>query len=347
MRTKMHIFFVLSQVYQCDLMNPKQRLATNRKARRPERLVRAVLFVLLFTILGGLGFWFWEALTAQLQNPLSLTFAFLVLASILFIFLDRSMRIIAQTYFNNLVRTITSGFVTIDPIEVLENYIVELKDNTAKMNRQMHRLRSQMHVLEEEIVNNRKEIEELMSRAQTARDAGDDADFTLQVRKTGRLEESTEKLSRLLKRMKSVYAGLSSMKKHSRNLSEDLADELELKRKERDAIRTSHSAMEAAMELLDDKGEATSEFDEALEDIADDVSRKVGEMEHYMKLSDEFLKTVDLQKGVLEDEGMKKLEKWQSQLDKSSSLELKQPLGKSREKDLAETRPKNDEYSKE
>jgi len=343
----MHIFFVLSQVYQCDLMNQEQRLATKKKAQRPERIVRAVLFVLLFTVLGGLAFWFWEQLTAQLQNPLGLTFVFISLAAILFIFFDRSMRIIAQTYFNKLVLKITSWFVTIDPIEVLENYIVELKENTAKMNRQLHRLRSQMHVLEEEVVNNKKEIQDLMSRAQKARDASDDADFTLQVRKTGRLEESTEKLSRLLKRMKSVYAGLSSMKKHSRNLSEELADELELKRKERDAIQTSHSAMEAAMELLDEKGETSSEFDEALEDIADDVSRKVGEMEHYMKLSDEFLKTVDLKNGVSEDEGMKKLEDWQSQLDKSSALKLKQPLGKSMEKEYAQNRAQDDSSSKE
>lgn len=307
--------------------------------------MRIIFSVLLLTLAGGLVFWFWEALTFQLQNPLSLTFAFLVMASLLFIFFDRSMRIIGKTYLNNLVRTITSWFVTIDPIEVLENYIVELRENTAKMKRQMHRLRSQIHVLQEEIVGNRRDISKLMERAGIAKQSEDEADFVLQVRKTGRLEESTEKLSRLLKRMESVYSGLESMKKHSRNLAEDLADELDLKRKERNAIRTSHSAMEAAMELMDNKGEASNEFDEALENIADDVSRKVGEMEHYMKLSDEFLKTIDLKKGVLEESGMKKLESWQKQLDESSTLELNKPLTKPKEKEYAE--PQKGDRSKE
>lgn len=308
-------------------MDLKQSSPTKRKSKRPEQLVGGVLLLLIAATFGGVGFLFWDIIIEQLQNPLVLTLALLVLAAFLFLFLDRSMRIVAQTYMRQMIKTITSWFVTIDPIEVLENYIVELKENTAKMNRQMHRLRSQMHILEEEILGNRREIKELMKKTQAARDQEEDADFSLYVRKSGRLEDSTQKLSKLLNRMKNVYEGLANMKKHSRNLSLDLADELEIKRKERNAIHTSHSAMEAAMELIDDKEGTNTDFNEALEDIADDVSRKVGEMEHYMKLSDEFLKNVDLKKGVLEDTGMKKLEEWQKQLKTSAPLELKKPMG--------------------
>lgn len=314
-------------------MNQKPKSVVRMKSKRPERYVRFILFALFATLTGGLLFFFLDPLMNLLQNPIFLTIGLLILASIFFIFIDRSMRIIAQTYFNTMVRSITSWFVTIDPIEVLENYIVELRDNTAKMKRQMHRLRSQMHVLEEEIVENRREIQKLVEKTKEHKDAQNHPEFTLWVRKTGRLEDSTKKLSNLLDRMKSVYEGLAKMKRHSRSLSIDLADQLELKRKERNAIQTSHSAMEVAMELLDDKQDASSEFNEALEDIADDVSRKVGEMEHYMQLSDEFLKTVDLKKGVLEDKGMKKLTDWQNKLEETAQRELKQPLNLPKEKE--------------
>jgi len=343
----MHIFFVLSQVYQFVSMNQDPSSVSSRNSKRPEQYVRFILLTIFAVLSGGLIFLFLDSLQNLMQNPIFLTFIFLILASLLFVFFDRSMRIIAQTYFNGMVRNITSWFVTIDPIEVLENYIVELRENTAKMNRQMHRLNSQMHVLQEEIVENKREIRKLRDKITETPEPRDDSEFTLWVRKAGRLEDSTTKLSNLLERMKNVYRGLSKMKKHSHDLSVDLADQLELKRKERNAIQTSHSAMEVALELLDDKKGASTEFNEALEDIADDVSRKVGEMEHYMKLSDEFLKTMDLKKGVLEDTGMKKLEDWQNKLQESTKFELKQPLPSIREKQLSNRKESDDSSSKE
>lgn len=54
-------------------------------------------------------------------------------------------------------------------------------------------------------------------------------------------------------------------------------------------------------------------FDQALEAIADDVSAKVGEMERFMEVSSNFMDSVDLQNGVFEEEGMKMLEKWETE----------------------------------
>jgi len=316
-----------------DIMNHSPK--GGNKGRKPEKYIKAIFFVLLFTIVGGGAYLYFNEISSALQNPIGLTFALLVLASLLFIFLDRSMRIIGGTYFNTLIRNITSWFFTIDPIEILDNYIVDLKENTAKIRRQMHRLRSQMHLLEEEIVNNRKEIKSTVAEAQEAKEEDDEQRLAFQARKSGRLEKSTERLETLLAKMKKVYNGLEGMKNHSVNMSEDLADQLELKRKERMAIQSSHSAMEEAMEMLDQKGEATKEFDDALEDIADDVSRKVGEMEHYMKLSDEFLKTMDLKKGVVEDEGLKKLDQWQKRIEDTSKIRLDPPTKKEAQKESA------------
>ena len=52
-------------------------------------------------------------------------------------------------------------------------------------------------------------------------------------------------------------------------------------------------------------------FDQALEAIADDVSKKVGEMERFMEMSSNFMDSMDLQNGIFEEEGIKMLEKWE------------------------------------
>jgi hypothetical protein len=59
-------------------------------------------------------------------------------------------------------------------------------------------------------------------------------------------------------------------------------------------------------------------FDMALENIADDVASKIGEMERFMEVSANFMDTIDLQNGVFQEEGMKMLEQW----EKESTLML-------------------------
>ncbi len=51
----------------------------------------------------------------------------------------------------------------------------------------------------------------------------------------------------------------------------------------------------------------------AMEAIADDVSQKVGEMERFMQLSENFMQSIDLQNGVFEEEGLKMLEMWEKE----------------------------------
>ena len=53
----------------------------------------------------------------------------------------------------------------------------------------------------------------------------------------------------------------------------------------------------------------------ALEAIADDVHNKVGEMERFMDMSENFMNSIDLQNGIFEEEGLKMLEQWEAETD--------------------------------
>lgn len=54
-------------------------------------------------------------------------------------------------------------------------------------------------------------------------------------------------------------------------------------------------------------------FDQAMEAIADDIGRKVGEMEHFMEISENFMSSIDLQNGVFEEKGLEMLDKWEKE----------------------------------
>ena len=135
----------------------------------------------------------------------------------------------------------------------------------------------------------------------------------LKSRKAGRLKESNMKLDELYKRMEILYRVLTKMYDNSEIMLEDIEDQVMVKDQERKAIKSSHSAMKSAMNIISGNNDKKEMFDRALEAIADDVSMKIGEMERFMDMSSNFMDSIDLQNGIFEEEGLELLEKWEKE----------------------------------
>ena len=113
--------------------------------------------------------------------------------------------------------------------------------------------------------------------------------------------------------MEVLYQVLVKMYENSEVLLEDIQDEVNVRKREREAIRASHSAMTSAMTIIKGDGDRRQMFDQAMEAIADDIGKKVGEMERFMEISSTFMDSVDLQNGVFEESGLELLEKWEKE----------------------------------
>jgi len=294
--------------------------------RRPEGVTGAL--VLGGLVLGGglLISTFLSTIIGMLSSVVGLSVMMLVLGSIIFMALDSKARNLISYMYKSAMRAITGLFVQIDPIGILKSYVDDLKGNLRKMNKQITKLRGQMHKLKELIINNQKEIKSNLTQASKARDTDKKAVMILKSRKAGRLKESNVKLEDLYKKMEVMYRVLSKMYENSEILVEDVSDQVKVKEQERKAIRASHSAMNSAMSIINGNADKRAMFDQALEAVADDVSQKVGEMERFMEVSENFMSSIDLQNGVFEEEGMKMLEKWEREGDSLLLGEAKEEL---------------------
>lgn len=241
------------------------------------------------------------------------------LGVIIFTAIDSKARNLVGYMYKSMMRWITGIFVEINPMAILKAYVDDLKKNLKKMRKQIGKLRVQMHKLKEMMVTNQKNIQANMDLASKAKRNNQDAQMILKTRKAGRLQESNLKLGDLYKRMEVLYRVLNKMYGNSAILSEDIEDQIELKEQEHKAMMAGHSAMKSAMSIIKGDTDKRAMFDQALEAIADDVSGKVGEMERFMEMSEEFMGSIDLQNGIFEEKGMEMLEKWERE---SSSLIL-------------------------
>ena len=93
-------------------------------------------------------------------------------------------------------------------------------------------------------------------------------------------------------------------------LLEDTTDEVRIMEMEYKSIKAAHKAMKSAEGLIQGSSEKDL-FEQACEYVAEDVANKLGEMETFMDLSQNFMQNVDLQQGVWDEEGLKMLEEFE------------------------------------
>lgn len=279
--------------------------------KRKEGFVGGVFLGLISFSVAFLLARFGEVLIASLSSTVNLVIAIVVVAALLYMFVDPKMRSLIWYMYKSVMRKITSFFVTIDPINILKSYAESLGDNLKTMGKQINQLRAQMHKLNETIYKNNQEIHTNLQLASEAKEKQKEKTMILKSRKAGRLKESNMKLQNLHSKMEVMYRVLSKMYENSEILKEDIEDQVDIKVQERKAIHASHGAMKSAMNIMSGANDKKMMFEEALEAIAEDVGSKVGEMERFMDMSANFMDSVDLQNGVFEEKGLKMLEDWE------------------------------------
>lgn len=283
--------------------------------QRPEGKTGALVLALILAavILGAINLW--PIIVGAFSSGIGLAVILISLGLVLYMALDPKMRNLIWYFYKKSMRWITGIFVKIDPISILKTYISDLKDNVKKMHRQIAQLRGQMHQLQEIIYNNNKNIQANIEQASEARERDKRNVMILKTRKAGRLKDSNMRLEDMYNRMEILYRVLRRMYENSEILLEDLKDQVFLKDQERKAILASHTAMRSAMDVVKGDGDKKEMFDRALEAVADDVSQKVGEMEEFMLMSEDFMNSIDIQNGVFEEKGLQLLEKWEQESD--------------------------------
>ncbi len=254
-------------------------------------------------------------LVTALTSGVGLYVSIFALGVLVYLAIDRKARTLVSYMFKSTMRWITGLFIQMDPIAILKNYVEDLRYNLKKMTRQMGKLRSQKHVLMEMVHTNRQQIKENIQLASEAKQANNQQVMILKSRKAGRLRDSNVKLEDLLKQMEVLHRVLNKMRENSSILAEDIEDQVKIKEQELKAIKASHGAMKSAMNIIRGDSDKKAMFDQAMDQLTEDVSNKVGEMEQFMDLSDEFMRSMDIQNGIFEEKGLKMLEKWEADAD--------------------------------
>ncbi len=280
--------------------------------KRPEGITGGIFLGGIIVGAGYLLYKFLPYIVSILHNTLQAVIFFVILAAILYILFDKKFRTLVWYMYKSIMRAITSWFVQIDPIGILETYIEDLYKNLREMDGHIAKLKGQIAKLQRTIDDNSREMQESMRMAEQAKKAGNKDVLIINTRQYGRLDESNKRYKELLGKMEILYRILSKMYKNSGYLIKDIENEVRMRKQERAAIQAGYSAMKRAMSIINGDPDKKMMFDMAMEAIVDDVSNKVGEMERFMEVSSTFIDSIDLQNGIYEQKGLELLEKMEN-----------------------------------
>lgn len=279
---------------------------------RPE----GVFGLIVLAAIAGLGLVYFnrvvEFLIRVAENTLYLGLLLAALGVLIFLFTSKDVRTAVFFLFKTLMRKITGVVVQLDPIAIMKIYIDDLKDKRRKMQGQIDQLAGQLVKLNKKIGENNEAIKQKFAEANKANSLSDkpgmrEAAQLATIEGAG-LQEMNEKLFPLQRNMKLVLEFMEKVNKSADYIIKETEIKVKLKEAEYQIVKESSNALRTAVSIFKGNPDKKFYFDESMEYIQDDMSRKLGEMKRAMDLSMDFINSVDIQNGVLSDKGQALLE---------------------------------------
>jgi hypothetical protein len=111
--------------------------------------------------------------------------------------------------------------------------------------------------------------------------------------------------------MKKIYEMMLKMHENLGFFISDLTDDVDFREEEYKMVKESYGALKSAESILQGNPDERAMFELALEKLEENVSMKLGTMDRIMDMSEGFLETMDIEKGVMAEDGLLMLEQFE------------------------------------
>ena len=282
---------------------------------RPEGVTGQIFGVGLL-LAGGYGLYHvLPYIITLLQNAIYATLLGVAAVALGYVVTDKRFWRLGSYMYQSLMRKITSLFVEIDPIGIMQNYVTELEKKLSNMNARVANLSGMIRACQEEIKRNENIKNQSLLMVKEASKAGKTLVIAEEARQAGRMQDANVTYQDLLAKMQLLYTVLVKYQDISRFLIKDISREIDVKKRRKEMTDNAYSAIKSAKSIINGDPDTKAMFDMANEYLANDYAMKIGEIEDFVRMSDTFISTVDLKNGVYEANAMKMIEEWEKRGD--------------------------------
>lgn len=277
---------------------------------KPEGTTGLIVLSAIGCAVGGVILYNLEAIIKLLQNLMYAGFLAGSLIACIALLLNDNFRWMIKSGFQSTMRWMTGIFITIDPIGILKNYLLDMDDKLRKIEGYLEQLAGQITGLGQKISTRKKNVETFLKYASAAQRNGDLDNTTLNANKAQREKEWVDEMGETLGQMQQTSDILKHMKRNLDLLKQDTEHRVDLLIDKYQAIKAAYKAMRGAKELIEgDRKKAI--FEQDCEYIASDIGNKLGEMDRFFEASHSTFSNMDLQNDIFNKEGLALLSSWE------------------------------------
>jgi hypothetical protein len=260
-------------------------------------------------------------IVSMLADTLHMVFLGAILAAVLFVLFSSRTHLL----FRLLMRWITGLIINIDPIGILKDHLSQMRKRREVMAQQISNVSGQIRYLKDIIDKNHELANENMRLAAHAKkiatstaDQNEQLRMSLQMKakanQAGRLEKSNLSYQQLLSKLQNIYDLLSKWAVHIDFYIEDTENEVKQKEIEYKTINSAFRAYRTALSVIKGNSDERELYNTTMDRLAEEAGRKLGEMEDFQRLAQNFMDTIDLENGAVETEALQKLDAYEQKL---------------------------------
>jgi hypothetical protein len=260
-------------------------------------------------------------IVSMLADTLHMIYLAAILAAFLFVIFSSRTHLL----FRLLMRAITGMIINIDPIGILKDHLSQMRKRRDVMSQQISNVSGQIQYLKNIIDKNQQLANENMrlaahakKLATSAADQNEQLRMALQMKakanQAGRLQKSNLSYQQLLNKLQNIYDLLSKWAVHIDFYIEDTDNEVRQAEIEYKTINTAYRAYRTALAVIKGTGDEKELYNQTMEKLAEEAGRKLGEMEDFQRLAQNFMDTIDLENGAVETEALEKLDAYEQKL---------------------------------
>jgi len=244
-----------------------------------------------------------------------------ILAAVLYVIFSSRTHLL----FRLMMRAITGLIIDIDPIGILKDHLSQMRKRREVMASQISNVSGQIGYLKNVIDKNQALANENMRLAAhakkiatTSADQNEQLRMALQMKakanQAGRLQKSNLSYTQLLNKLQNIYDLLSKWAVHIDFYIEDTDNEVKQAEIEYKTINAAYRAYQTALAVIRGSGDEKELYNQSMEKLAEEAGRKLGEMEDFQRLAQNFMDTIDLENGAVETEALEKLDAYEQKL---------------------------------
>ena len=281
------------------------------KWQQPEKIAGRVVLLGLV----GTAVYFWGAILPFLVDMVFDTVKLGIGLGALFMLflLATNKRIKAGLWYagQRILRTAAGIFVNTDPIGIMEDYISNTEKEARKMDAEVTNIEGAHELVKRKLAANDAQMKEYLALADSATRQGEKDAAESYAMRAAQILDYNQRLQPMATTTANVTVVMRQILKAALRQIDGSKFKVGLLKDEYQLVKRTSSGMRAAMNILRGDPDKKYFFDLATDRVAQDMAQQLGQIKQAMRYSQEFVKEMDIQNGVMSEKGQRLLEKYQ------------------------------------